>query len=155
MVILASSLTMATTDKGLYADQNGFTPCTDQAEINAFINNIVSFLEGHPYVYAYAYSNGEGLGSAWPLTNGQSLRSAWFVEVYLCCLIHPTVLLERRISPPSASTIDVAVSQDDASSCFRRKPRGKIVDVLLHVPLNSGHFIIHPLGLPYVSNFPS
>ena len=89
MVIFApSSLTMATTDRRLYADQNGFKPCTDQVEINAFINDIVSFLEGHPHVYAYAYSNGEGLGSTWPLTDGQSLRSVQFVEEHLRRLIH-------------------------------------------------------------------
>lgn len=57
-----------------FVDVNGFVPCTDQNEINTFINDIVPYFESHPHVYAYAYSNGLGLGNVWPLVNGNSLR---------------------------------------------------------------------------------
>ncbi|EAU85663.1 hypothetical protein E4U52_000979 [Claviceps spartinae] len=49
-------------------DNPNFVPCTNQAEIDRFINEIVPYLERHPKVYAYAYSNGLGLGNKWPLT---------------------------------------------------------------------------------------
>ncbi|KAJ7678904.1 glycosyl hydrolase catalytic core-domain-containing protein [Mycena polygramma] len=50
-------------------DSTGFTPCTDQGEINSFINDIVNLFEGDSRVAAYAYSNGEGLGDVWPMTD--------------------------------------------------------------------------------------
>ncbi|KAF7336698.1 Glyco-hydro-cc domain-containing protein [Mycena venus] len=50
-------------------DSSGFVPCTDQGEINDFINQIVPLFEGDSRVAAYAYSNGEGLGNVWPMTN--------------------------------------------------------------------------------------
>ncbi|KAJ7761874.1 glycosyl hydrolase catalytic core-domain-containing protein [Mycena maculata] len=49
-------------------DSTGFVPCTDQDEINTFINDIVALFESDSRVAAYAYSNGEGLGSVWPMT---------------------------------------------------------------------------------------
>lgn len=53
-------------------EDQSWTPCTDQAEINQFINDIVALFEKDPRVYAYAYSNGIGLGDAWPaIVNGQ------------------------------------------------------------------------------------
>lgn len=55
-------------------DVNGFTPCTDQAEINSFINTVVPHFQENEHVFAYAYSNGLGLGSVWPLMDGDSLR---------------------------------------------------------------------------------
>ena len=70
----------------------------------------------------------------------------------------PIALLERRISPPSASTIDIVVSRDDACSCFLAKPGGKIfgiINVLFTCTIKFRTLIIHPLGLPYVSNLPS
>ncbi|KAK4542456.1 hypothetical protein LTR36_006708 [Oleoguttula mirabilis] len=48
-------------------DENGFTACTDQDQINSFINDCVSFFEGNGSVVAYGPSNGEGLGDVWPL----------------------------------------------------------------------------------------
>lgn len=56
------------------ADVIGFTPCTDQGEINTFIKDIVDYFESTPDVYAYAYSNGLGLGDVWPLMDGSALR---------------------------------------------------------------------------------
>lgn len=53
-------------------DQNGFTPCTDQGQINDYINMIVPLFEADSRILAYHYSDGEGLGSVWPSTrNGQ------------------------------------------------------------------------------------
>ncbi|ORY34587.1 glycosyl hydrolase catalytic core-domain-containing protein [Naematelia encephala] len=57
-------------------DSNGFVPSTDQTEINQFINEIVPYLESDSRVYAYAYSNGAGLGSVWPMwVDGQLTES--------------------------------------------------------------------------------
>ena len=55
-------------------DRNGFRPCTNQGQINQFIKDVVPYLQRHPAVYAYAYSNGIGLGEVWPLMKGGSLR---------------------------------------------------------------------------------
>lgn len=57
----------------LHPDVNGFVPCTNQDEINNFINTIVPLFESDPNIYAYAYSDGIGLGNVWPLTgqNGE------------------------------------------------------------------------------------
>ncbi|KAF8150645.1 hypothetical protein B0H34DRAFT_665899 [Crassisporium funariophilum] len=57
-------------------DVNGFVPCTDQQQINNFINTIVEYLEGNANVFAYAYSNGLGLGNVWPLMKGNSLSES-------------------------------------------------------------------------------
>lgn len=46
-------------------DSTGFVPCTDQSEINGYINDVVDLFESDSRVYAYAYSNGAGLGSVW------------------------------------------------------------------------------------------
>ena len=56
------------------ADNQGFTPCSDQQEINNFINSIVPYMQNNPNISAYAYSNGLGLGDLWPLMQGDSLR---------------------------------------------------------------------------------
>ncbi|GLB40305.1 putative glycosyl hydrolase catalytic core [Lyophyllum shimeji] len=57
-------------------DKNGFVPCTDQDEINDYINAIVPYLQSHEHVYAFAYSNGLGLGNVWPLMHGGSLSES-------------------------------------------------------------------------------
>ncbi|KAF9474324.1 hypothetical protein BDN70DRAFT_997131 [Pholiota conissans] len=57
-------------------DYEKFEPCTNQDEINGFINNIVDYFEGEDGVFAYAYSNGLGLGDAWPLMDGDSLSES-------------------------------------------------------------------------------
>ncbi|RSH93115.1 hypothetical protein EHS25_007468 [Saitozyma podzolica] len=57
-------------------DSNGFTPCTDQGEINSFINDIVALFESDSRVYAYAYSNGEGLGNVWPMWSNGALTQS-------------------------------------------------------------------------------
>lgn len=60
---------------------DGFTPCTDQGEINTFINDVVSYFERTADVYAYAYSNGLGLGDVWPLMDGSALRCAFLLPL--------------------------------------------------------------------------
>lgn len=53
-------------------DQPSWNPCTDQSEINAFINAVVPYFESNPHVVAYGASNGEGLGNTWPLIDAQT-----------------------------------------------------------------------------------
>ncbi|GAB7344565.1 hypothetical protein MBLNU457_3064t1 [Dothideomycetes sp. NU457] len=50
-------------------DKGGFNPCTDQGEIDTFINDVVAFFQGNDSVVAYGPSNGAGLGDVWPLTD--------------------------------------------------------------------------------------
>ena len=50
-------------------DTNGFTPCTDQTVINDFLTSVVPWLQANESVVAYGPSNGEGLGTVWPLLN--------------------------------------------------------------------------------------
>ncbi|PPQ63912.1 hypothetical protein CVT24_010310 [Panaeolus cyanescens] len=57
-------------------DHPNFEPCTDQGEINKFIGDIVDYLQNNDQVYAYAYSNGLGLGDVWPMMNGNSLSES-------------------------------------------------------------------------------
>ncbi|KAK4689886.1 hypothetical protein P7C73_g240, partial [Tremellales sp. Uapishka_1] len=57
-------------------DSTGFTPCTDQSEINTFINDIVALFENDSRVYGYAYSNGEGLGDVWPMWSNGALTES-------------------------------------------------------------------------------
>lgn len=55
-------------------DVDGFTPCTDQAEIDQYIRDIVDLFENDSRVHAYAYSDGIGLGDAWPTVKNGQLR---------------------------------------------------------------------------------
>lgn len=64
---LADTLQFACVD-----DVHGFTPCTDQAQIDEYIRTAVRVFEGDSRVAAYAFSNGYGLGDVWPaMKNGQ------------------------------------------------------------------------------------
>ncbi|KAF8896451.1 glycosyl hydrolase catalytic core-domain-containing protein [Infundibulicybe gibba] len=54
-------------------DVNGFTPCTDQAQIDKFIKDTVDYLQNSDQVAAFAYSNGLGLGDVWPLMKNGKL----------------------------------------------------------------------------------
>uniref|UniRef100_A0A2D3UZS7 Asl1-like glycosyl hydrolase catalytic domain-containing protein n=1 Tax=Ramularia collo-cygni TaxID=112498 RepID=A0A2D3UZS7_9PEZI len=57
-------------------DQRDFTPCTDQGQIDGFINDAVEYFESQDDIVGYGPSNGEGLGSVWPLTrNGKLTKS--------------------------------------------------------------------------------
>jgi len=53
-----------------------FTPSEDQNEINNYINQIVDLFEGDSRIFAYAYSNGYGLGSKWPMWNNGQLSES-------------------------------------------------------------------------------
>ncbi|KAI9638734.1 glycosyl hydrolase catalytic core-domain-containing protein [Dioszegia hungarica] len=57
-------------------DNPNFVPCTDQGQINQFIHDIVDVLQNDGRVYAYAYSNGNGLGNVWPLWNNGQLSES-------------------------------------------------------------------------------
>lgn len=54
-------------------DSTGFVPCTDQSEINTFINDIVDLFESDDRIQAYAYSTGEGLSSQWDMISNGAL----------------------------------------------------------------------------------
>lgn len=55
-------------------DQNGFTPCSDQGQINNYINGIVDILQNDNRVLAYSMSEGMGLGDVWPPWKDGQLR---------------------------------------------------------------------------------
>jgi hypothetical protein len=48
-----------------------FQPCSNQSEIDQFINQVVPYFEQHPNITAYGYSTGDGLGTVWPLTDSK------------------------------------------------------------------------------------
>jgi hypothetical protein len=53
-------------------DDKNWKRCTDQAVIDKYIKDIVKLFEEDSRVYAYAYSNGLGLGQVWPaFSNGK------------------------------------------------------------------------------------
>lgn len=54
-------------------DSTDFVPCTDQSEINTFINDIVALFESDDRVQAYAYSTGEGLSPEWDMISNGAL----------------------------------------------------------------------------------
>ena len=57
-------------------DQGGFDPCSDQGEIDDFLNQVIPYLESNEDVVAYGPSNGAGLGDTWPLfTSGGDLTT--------------------------------------------------------------------------------
>ncbi|WWD04380.1 hypothetical protein V865_002449 [Kwoniella europaea PYCC6329] len=57
-------------------DSTDFVPCTDQSEINTYINDIVALFEADERVHAYAYSNGDGLGDVWPMYKNGALSES-------------------------------------------------------------------------------
>ncbi|WVQ75762.1 hypothetical protein IAR50_005393 [Cryptococcus sp. DSM 104548] len=57
-------------------DSTDFVPCTDQNEINTFIQDIVDLFQADDRVYAYAYSTGEGLSDEWALVSNGVLTES-------------------------------------------------------------------------------
>ncbi|KAI7303366.1 hypothetical protein KC315_g15728, partial [Hortaea werneckii] len=57
-------------------DADGWSPCTDQTQINKLINDAVSYFESNEHVVAYGPSNGAGLGNVWPLTSNGELTES-------------------------------------------------------------------------------
>ncbi|KAH8171774.1 glycosyl hydrolase catalytic core domain-containing protein [Sarocladium implicatum] len=66
------------TEFGCVYDQDNFTPCSDQGQINSWISDVVDLFEKNEHVMAYAYTDGSGLGQAWLPTqnNGQELSES-------------------------------------------------------------------------------
>ncbi|CAJ2508965.1 Uu.00g139910.m01.CDS01 [Anthostomella pinea] len=50
-------------------DHPTWAPCTEQSQVDSFINDVVAYFEGNDDVVAYGPSNGAGLGDVWPLTD--------------------------------------------------------------------------------------
>jgi hypothetical protein len=57
-------------------DRNGFTPCSNQAQIDVFLSQAVTYFESQSDIIAYGPSNGEGLGSTWPFFNSDGQLSS-------------------------------------------------------------------------------
>lgn len=53
-------------------DNPSWNPCDDQDTIDTFIQETVAYFESNPNVIAYGPSNGEGLGTVWPLTDSST-----------------------------------------------------------------------------------
>ncbi|KAK5109873.1 hypothetical protein LTR62_006480 [Meristemomyces frigidus] len=64
-------------------DEPSWQPCTDQTQINSFINDVVSYFEGNDNVVAYGPSNGAGLGDVWPLTDSNTGELTASGQTYL------------------------------------------------------------------------
>lgn len=64
-------------------DDQTWTPCTDPNGIKSFIQDVVAFLQGNESVAAYGYSNGNGLGSAWPMIDSSTGAITTSGQVYL------------------------------------------------------------------------
>jgi hypothetical protein len=64
-------------------DQDNFTPCTDQGQINQWIRDVVNLFEGDGRVKAYAYTDGGGLGKAWLPTNSAGTALSESGRTYL------------------------------------------------------------------------
>lgn len=67
-------------------DQDNFTPCTDQGEINQWINDVVDLFENNENIAAYAYTDGGGLGDAWLPTNNEGSQLSESGETYLAAI---------------------------------------------------------------------
>lgn len=57
-------------------DQDGFTACSDQGQIDQWIKDLVDLFEGDDRIMAYGYTDGGGLNDMWLPTNGDSLSEA-------------------------------------------------------------------------------
>lgn len=64
-------------------DDQDWTPCTDPQEIKSFIEDVVRFLQANESVVAYGYSNGDGLGTAWPMIDSATGAVTASGQVYL------------------------------------------------------------------------
>lgn len=71
------------TEFGCVYDQDNFTPCTDQGQINTWIQDVVDLFEGDDRVKAYAYTDGGGLGTAWLPTNSDGTALSESGQTYL------------------------------------------------------------------------
>lgn len=67
-------------------DQDNFTPCTDQGEINQWINDVVDLFENNEHIAAYGYTDGGGLGDAWLPTNQDGTELSESGQTYLAAI---------------------------------------------------------------------
>lgn len=67
-------------------DQNNFTPCSDQGQINQWIRDVVDLFENNDHVKAYAYTDGGGLGDAWLPTNHDGTALSESGRTYLSAI---------------------------------------------------------------------
>lgn len=70
------------TEFGCVYDQDGFTACDDQGQINQWISDVVDLFEANEHVMAYAYTNG-GLSDAWSATNDDDSGLSESGQTYL------------------------------------------------------------------------
>lgn len=64
-------------------DQDNFTPCSDQGQINQWISDVVDLFENNEHILAYAYTDGNGLGDVWPPTNDDGSALSQSGKAYL------------------------------------------------------------------------
>ncbi|TYJ55949.1 hypothetical protein B9479_003334 [Cryptococcus floricola] len=65
-------------------DSSSFIPCTDQSEINTFIQTAVDIFENDYRIAGYAYSNGDGLSDAWAMVKNGALSESG--QTYLAAI---------------------------------------------------------------------
>ncbi|KAF4338637.1 hypothetical protein FBEOM_7454 [Fusarium beomiforme] len=74
------------TEFGCVYDQDNFTPCSDQGQINEWIKNVVDLFERNEHVMAYAYTDGGGLGKAWLPTKNNDKELSESGKAYLAAI---------------------------------------------------------------------
>ncbi|KAF5645916.1 uncharacterized protein FTJAE_2346 [Fusarium tjaetaba] len=67
-------------------DQNNFTPCSDQGQINQWIKDVVDLFEKNEHVMAYGYTDGGGLGQAWLPTKNNGKQLSESGQTYLTAI---------------------------------------------------------------------
>lgn len=67
-------------------DQPSWSPCTDQTQIDKFINETVPAFEKDDRVIAYGPSNGMGLNTAWPMFDSSTKDLTHTGQIYLAAL---------------------------------------------------------------------
>ena len=56
-------------------DSDEFVASDNQTAIDNFLEEVIPYLQWHPSVVAYGASNGEGLGTTWPLISNGALSA--------------------------------------------------------------------------------
>lgn len=67
-------------------DQNGFTACSDQGQINQWIKDVVDLFEGDDRVMAYGYTDGGGLNNQWLPTDNSGSKLTESGQTYLTAI---------------------------------------------------------------------
>ncbi|KAK5134192.1 hypothetical protein LTR08_006852 [Meristemomyces frigidus] len=119
-------------------DQPIWAPCTDQDQINTFINDVVKYFEGNDNVVAYGPSNGEGLGDVWPLTDSSTGSLTTSGQTYLNAI---KGLTGRSPSALAAST---------ALHCLKITDLAETSDHTGH-PVHHGRLRLNGIRLHYIT----